>query len=72
MSLAKVRDAISGVMVLGKAGASVDLESQIRQREFDLIVRVDGIEVIKEGEESKVTGPLLEAPKPWIILKISD
>ena len=80
--LAKVREAISGAMILGRT--QNDYEQQLKQREFDLLVRVDEIKVEKEvsaaKEESKIAemagSPikqlLMMESIPTVILKISD
>lgn len=60
-SLSRVREAISGAMILGRSGnSSADFEQQIKLREFDLLVRVDDMKTVIASptkgskEESKI------------------
>ena len=77
-TLSKVREAISGAMILGKSGnSSADFEQQLKLREFDLLVRVDEMRPAVPSpakpnrfEESKIgESPIVQT---YVQLKISD
>jgi hypothetical protein len=77
-TLSKVREAISGAMILGKSGnSSADFEQQLKLREFDLLVRVDEMKPVAPSpakhnrfEDSKIgESPIVQA---YVQLKISD
>jgi hypothetical protein len=69
-------------MILGKAASTAaDFEQQVKLREFDLLVRVDGMKVVvtsqtaaevSVGEEQKVAGEAAGPIVTKVAIKISD
>jgi hypothetical protein len=73
MTLSRLRDVISGAMVLGVAGnRSVDLEKQVKDREFELLVRIDQIKT-KINQPNKQEDLMPPDPRQAMVaLRISD